>query len=99
MIRQDAGRGALPRDRRRTSAHGEQGHLPRNAPSTHRTRREVTCPQFGSVRPQFGLVPYLGVLGTWRDSDLSLMVSPQSGDALPTLRLWDALPHDPLRRR
>jgi hypothetical protein len=27
MIRQDAGRGALPRDRRRTSAHGEQGHL------------------------------------------------------------------------
>jgi hypothetical protein len=33
MIRQDAGRGALPRDRRRTSEHGEQGHSPGNAPS------------------------------------------------------------------
>ena len=33
MIRQDAGRGALPRDRRRTSEHSEQGHLPGNPPS------------------------------------------------------------------
>ena len=32
MIGQDAGRGALPRDRRRTSAHGEQGYWPGNAP-------------------------------------------------------------------
>jgi hypothetical protein len=40
MIRQDAGRGALPRDRRRTSEHGEQGHLPGNAPSPDRFRMQ-----------------------------------------------------------
>jgi hypothetical protein len=37
MIREDAGRGALPRDRRRTSAHGEQGHLPGNVASPQQT--------------------------------------------------------------
>jgi hypothetical protein len=34
-------RGALPRDRRRTSEHGEQGHSPGNAPSPHWIGRRV----------------------------------------------------------
>ena len=38
VVRLDAGRGALPRDRRRTSAHHEHGHLPENTPSPHRPR-------------------------------------------------------------
>jgi hypothetical protein len=49
MIRENAGRGALPRDRRGASAYGEQGHLR----GMHRARigpgEKLTCPQFGIV--------------------------------------------------
>jgi hypothetical protein len=50
MIRQDAGRGALPRDRRRTSEHGEQGYLTGNAPSRIGYGEEFTVPSLSLLR-------------------------------------------------
>ena len=55
----EAARGALPRDRRRTSQHGEQGRCLGNAPNPHRTyrRKNLETSHAARERARTGVIP------------------------------------------